>query len=273
VYAIGRALVTGKILHGLQILLLVGCFAAFSLIANLLLLYVGKRSALAIIAGLLAFALPASQLWSVVCAVAATTCSGWYLWHACQQPSGLIEHREAANSLWERWALSTGLATLLLAHELRATLLLRVGSVLALLGLIPLISTFKPDAGLETAGFVIVMAGASIAFYDLPALCRAAASTRLRFIAGQRYFVRRVALFAHGMPLALYLGAFLSAWYLTVATLDATQSLSSKLLAPALFFPAAFLIAMTAATLQYASARWLMPLITFVAAIVMSGFV
>jgi hypothetical protein len=271
-WAIGRGFFGGTV-RGMQVLLTVATFVAFSLTSNLLLLRLGLRALLVVVMGLLAFALPGSYLIYTVCAMVAVVLMSRYLWRTYQQPRSLAGRQGGHNTLVEAVALRTGLAILLFANELRAALLLRSSCVLGLLSLVPLLATYKQGAGLEIAGFVVVMAAATIAFYDLPALCRSVAFNKLRFIAGQRNFVRRINVATHGMQWGLYLGTLLGARYMTLATLDSDQGLAERLLVPSAFFAATFLAGTAAANLEFVSIRWLMPVVNFVAAIIMSGFV
>ena len=194
-------------------------------------------------------------------------------WATCHQPRGFTEHEDSPSAFVEALALHSGLGTLLFANELRAALLLRLCAVFGLLALVPLIWRYKSDAGLETVGFVVVMAAATLALYDIPALCRSVAFSKLRFIACQRNFVRRIAVFSHGMQGALYLGAFVGALSATTIMFDPAPEFSEQLLLPSVFFAATFVLGTIAANLEWPSFRWLMPVISFVAAILMSGFV
>jgi hypothetical protein len=92
-------------------------------------------------------------------------------------------------------------------------------------------------------------------------------------VAGQRNFVRRLTVFAHGVQLALYLAAFVSARSMTVAVFESSRGVSEQLSMPSVFFAAMFLAGTAAAHLEYFSVRWLMPVVSVVAAVLMSGFV
>jgi hypothetical protein len=272
-WAIGKGFFAEGLLPGMQILLLVTALIAYSVFANLLLLRLGLHAALPLGLGLLAFTLPGPTIIRAVCTLAATALCLRYLWHAYGQPRALNEHPQKPHALIEALAVRSGLVTLLCANELRAALSLRLTCVFGLLVLMPLIWRFKPDAGLETAGFVVVMAAATVAFYDLPALCRSVAFAKLRFIAGQRNFVRRVTVFSHGMQAAVYLSTFFAAHFVTTATPESAHRFSDALLVPSVFFAAVFLAGTIAANLEWLSVRWLMPVVNFIAAVVMSGFV
>ena len=272
-WAIGHGFFAAGALQGTQVMLRVSAFVAFSLAANLLLQRLGLRAALVVVPGLLACAVAGANFVGTLCTVAAATVIGLYLWHICQQPHALDTRQSTPNALVERLAVRTGLAVLLFTNELRAALLLRLSCVFGLLALIPLLAALKPDAELEAAGFVVVMTAATIAFHDLPALCRSVAFTKLRFVAGQQLFVRRVTLFAHALPATLYLCALLAAHRITTATHDPTYQLSHLLQSASIFFSTTFVIGTIAASLGYGSVRWLMPVVNFVAAIFLSGFI
>jgi hypothetical protein len=271
-WAIGRGFL-GGVRPGAQTLLSISAFIGFSLVANLLLLKLRQRAVPSIVVGLLVFSLPGGHFLSLLCALAAFAVGGIYLHRTYLQPSSLIEQGSTPNAVFEPFVIRTGLTVLLFINELRAAVLLRFGCVFGLLALLPLLTRFTQDAGMETAGFVVVMAAAAIAFHDLPALCQATAFSKMGFVAGQKHFVRRVRLFAHGMPMALYACAFLGAHYITRMTMDSTQAISTQLLAPSVFFTTTFLMGTTAATLGYPSVRWWMPVVNFVAVVVMSGYV
>lgn len=258
---------------GLPTLFSILAFVAFSLLANLLLLHRQVQGIPVVLIGLLAFTLPADNVAGLACKAGALVLCGVYVCRCHRQLRTFAGSPGTANTLMERIALRTGLAPLLFGHELRATLSIRLLAVSALLALNPLLSQFSQTQGLETTGFVMALAIAAIAFYDLPAMCRSTAFAKLPFIAGQKNFVRRVSIFAHGMPAVLYVCAFLCACFLTMLPADSLPRVLERLMAPSVFFTTLFLAGTFAATMGWASVRWLMPVVNVAAAIVMSGFV
>lgn len=258
---------------GLLMLFSISAFVVFSLLANLLLLRRQVRGIPVVLIGLLAFTLPADNVFGLACKAGALVLCGVYVCRCDRQLKTPAASSGTAITPTERIALRTGLAVLLFAHELRATLSIRLLTVSALLALIPLLSQFRQTHGLEITGFVMALAIAAIAFHDLPAMCRSTAFAKLPFIAGQKNFVRRVSIFAHGIPAVLYVCAFLSACFVTIFASDSLPRVLERLMAPSVFFTTSFLAGTLAATMGWASVRWLMPVINVAAAIVMSGFV
>jgi hypothetical protein len=243
---------------------------AFSLLANLLLLRRNLRGFPLVIAGLIAFTLPGRAV-GIACQTGVLVFSSVHVFRTYRELKPLHNKLGSATALPERIAIKTGLAVPLFAHELHATLSIRLLTVSAMLALIPLLSEFREAHGLQRTGFVMAAAISVIAFYDLPALCRSTAFAKLPFIAAQKNFVRRVSIFALGMSAVLYGCALLCAWFLTMFPLDLLPP--GQLLAPSVFFTTAFVVGTTAAIVKWPCVRWLMPIVNVVAAVVMSGFI
>jgi Family of unknown function (DUF6136) len=245
---------------------------AFSLLANLLLLHRKLRGFPLVIPGLIAFTLPDSAV-GIASETGVLVLCGVHVVRSYRESRTLHTYPRNASALLERIAIKTGLAVPLFAHELYASLSIRLLTVSAMLALIPLLSEFREAHGLQRTGFVMAVAIAVIAFHDLPALCRSTAFAKLPFIAAQKNFVRRVSIFALGMSAVLYGCALLCACFLTMFPLDSLPPDPRQLMAPAVFFTTAFLAGTIAAMMGWPSARWLMPVVNVVAAIVMSGFI
>jgi len=239
--------------------------AAVSLCANLALLRGRTRFALPALAALAVLALPAGVEIALASA-AAVAAAGYSLWRSYLPGGSDTSRARRARTLTggaaRKLSLASGLALPFLANELRSNLGVRLGFIAGTFGACLLLATFRAEDAAGTRILVFVGAVAAVSLYALPALWRTGLLTKLHFVAGQAAFVRRIRTCVYGVPVLLFAVVMALA-----ASLDAGESPR----AAALVFGLLFAGGLIAARCQWQVASWLMPLLNFVAVIILGG--
>ncbi len=229
-----------------------------SLCANLALLRARPRYSLPPLAASLVLAFPTNA----GLLVGAAAVAGVALWRS-YLPGGIrVAPPSRASGFGHRLAIRSGLALPFLVYELRSNVLIRMGFIAATLAACLLLSSLRAPGAAGARVLVFVGAVAAVALYPLPALWRSMLLTRLHFLAGQPAFARRMRLSVYGIPVLLFAGALLLA-----ACFDAGESAD---VTPAIF-GALFLVGVIAARRGIEIASWLMPLVSFVAVLILGG--
>jgi hypothetical protein len=252
-----------------ETILNLAALAAVSLCANLALLRGKTSHALAAFAALALLAIAAAAdtrapgILASAAAVAASAIALWrsYLPGRARTPAPRTGNG-AADRLAQKISLGSGLAVPFLAHELRSNVLIRVGVIVGALAALLALNGLRATGAAGTRTLVFGGAAAAIALYPLPALWRTSLLTKLHFLAGQPAFVRRMRLAVYGLPALLFGIALAVAGYF-----DASES---PRVAPAIF-GVLFAGGVAAARCGLQAASWLMPLMNFVAVIVLGG--
>jgi hypothetical protein len=162
----------------------------------------------------------------------------------------------------ERLSIRSGLALSFLAHDLRSNVLIRLGFITGTLAACLLMAALRAQGEAGTRSLVFVGAVAVVALYPLPALVRSTLLTRLHFVAGQAEFLRRIRPSVYGIPAVLFGVALLVA-----AFFDAGESARAT---PAIF-GSLFVGGVVAARCGVQMASWLLPLLSFVAVLILGG--
>ena len=229
-----------------------------SLCANLAMLRARPWHSLPILAALLTLALPPRPfvlLLALAVAVFALCLS--YL------PGRVrVAPPPRAGNFVERLSIRSGLALPFLAHDLRSNVLIRVGFIAGSLAACMLMTALRTQGAAGTRSLVFVGAVATVALYALPALWRNTLLTRLHFLAGQADFVSRIRPSVYGIPALLFAVAMLIA-----AFFDAGESARAT---PAVF-GTLFVAGVVAARCGVQIASWLVPLLSFVAVLILGG--
>jgi hypothetical protein len=158
--------------------------------------------------------------------------------------------------------LRSGLVTTLLANDLRSNLLVRIGIIAATLCACLVVIAVRTSDSSTASVLLFVAAVAALALYSLPMLCRTTLFTRLHFLAGQAAFARRMRLAAYGIPSALFALALAAAW-----PFDRSGTAARD----ALVFSLCYLGGVTATRAGVKAIKWLMPLATMIALIVLGA--
>jgi hypothetical protein len=184
------------------------------------------------------------------------------LWHSYLPARARPVRGARHGGIGERLVLGSGLVLGLLANELRANFLVRIGSIAAtLLGCLAVISLRTNDT--STASVVVFVAAvAGLASYSLPALCRRTLLTKVAFLAGQPGFARRMRFTAYAVPAGLFVLAVAAAW---------PFDHSGRAEVDAAVFSVLFVLGVAGARLGWRPTTWLMPFLTIMAVIVLAA--
>lgn len=184
-----------------------------SLALNLTLLRGRVRQAAICGAALVTFAmLPVGAPWLEVARAASALAAGIALWVSYQSDAERAPGKPRHHDLFDRWALATGLVAPLLANELRANLAVRCGAILATLTACIVLIEVRTNDTSHASVLLFVAAMAALALYSLPALIRRTLLTRLRFLAGQPGFERRMRTMVYLAPSAIFGVALTLGW-------------------------------------------------------------
>jgi hypothetical protein len=235
-----------------------GTLIVMSLCANLALLRARPWHSLPALVALPALAMPVGP--AVLVGSVCVACVA--LWHSYLPRRVRAAPPPRSRHFGERLSIRSGLALSFLAHDLRSNVLIRIGFIAGTLAACLLMSALRAQGESGTRSLVFVGAVAAVALYPLPALLRSTLLTRLHFVAGQADFVRRIRLSVYGIP-ALLFGVAL----LVAALFDAGESARAT---PAIF-ALLFGGGVVAARCGMQMASWLMPLLGFVAVLILGG--
>jgi hypothetical protein len=208
------------------------------------------------------FAWPADFRWIEPMRMLCAALAAWVLWRSYQPGAVRAPSKRSRNALADGLALRSGLVVPLLANELRANLLVRLGVVLgtlaACLGVIALRTNDTSNASV----LLFVAAAAALALYSLPTLIRNTLLNRLQFLAGQSAFVRRMRPGVYLIPTALFCGALCSAW---------TFDRGGRCKVDAAIFSVLYCLGVTGMRLELGVTRWFMPFATLLAVIILGA--
>jgi len=237
--------------------------AALSLCVNITLLRGATRQALAAAAALLCFALVAGggaarEILRLGLALAA--CGA--LWHSYLPARARAPAGARPGGFGERLVLGSGLVLGLLATELRANLLVRIGVIAATLAACLLVIGLRTNDTSTASELVFVAAVAGLALYTLPAMWRRTLLTKAAFLAGQPAFTRRMRVALYGVPIALYALALGIGW-----TFDRSGRAWLDALVPGVLF----VLGVIGARLAWRPTTWLMPFASTIAVIVLAA--
>jgi hypothetical protein len=184
------------------------------------------------------------------------------LWHSYLPQPSRIRARPARSAFADGLARRSGLVTTLLANDLRSNLLVRIGIIAATLGACLVVIAVRASDSATASVVLFVAAVAALALYSLPMLCRTTLFTRLHFLAGQAAFARRMRLAAYGIPSVLFGAALAAAW-----PFDRSGTAPRD----ALVFSLCYLAGVAATRAGVKAIKWLMPLATMIALIVLGA--
>ncbi|MEO8017910.1 MAG: DUF6136 family protein [Pseudomonadota bacterium] len=251
-----------------QAQLTLASLAAVSLFANLALLRGKALNAAIILALLFVLSSTRAETRQVLAfatsrlAIAALAAFALWLSYLVDFPLPRARRSLRAGGLAYQAALASGLALPFLAHELRSNVAVRLGFIACTLGACLLLASQRAEGVAGTRVLVFVGAAAAVALYPLPALWRNTLLSKLPFLAGQAAFVQRIRLPVYGISILLFGAALAVAWHF-----DAGESHP----ATAVTFSTMFAGGVIAARLGWQIASWLMPLLNFVAVLILGG--
>lgn len=241
-----------------QAWLSLGVLIVMSLCANLALLRARPWHSLPALAALPVLASSAGSA-VLLCSVLLVSAA---LWHSYLPGSVRAARPPRTRHFGERLSIRSGLALPFLAHDLRSNVLIRMGFVTATLAACLLMAALREHGEAGTRSLVFVGAVAAVALYPLPALWRNTLLDKLHFLAGQTDFVQRIRLSVYGIPALLFGGALLVA-----ALFDAGESAR----ATPVIFGSLFVAGVVATRCGVQMASWLLPLLSFVAVLILGG--
>lgn len=191
--------------------------AVISVGVNLTLLRTRPRhAALCLVALLLFAASHGTAAWLEAmragCALLAAAGLWWSYQPGAARASTARRRSGLAHRLAQGIALRTGLVLPLLANELRANLMVRMGVILAALAASLLVVELRTNDTSSASVLLFVAATATLALYSLPALLRRTLLGKLEFLAGQPAFARRMRPFAYVVPTLLFCAALWLGW-------------------------------------------------------------
>jgi hypothetical protein len=190
------------------------------------------------------------------------TLAMWALWKSYQPGTARAPAKRRRSALADGLAVHSGLVVPLLANELRANLLVRLGVVLATLAACLVVIELRTN-DTSTASVLLFVAGAAaLALYSLPALVRSTLMNRLPFLAGQAGFVRRMRFWIYFIPTALFCAALLLGWAFDHGGRAALE---------AGIFSALYVLGVAGARKDLQVTRWFMPFATLVAVIILGA--
>jgi hypothetical protein len=146
------------------------------------------------------------------CALLAAAGLWWSYQPGAVRASKAVRRSGLTHRLAHAIALRTGLVVPLLANELRANLLVRVGVILATMAACLLVLELRTNDTSSASVLLFVAAIATLALYSLPALLRRTLLGKLEFLAGQPAFAQRMRLAAYLVPTLLFCGALWLGW-------------------------------------------------------------
>jgi hypothetical protein len=242
----------------LEAWLSLGVLLATSLCANLALLRARPWHSLPALVALALLALPVGT--AILLVAVFVACAA--LWHSYLPGSVRAARPPRTRRIGERLSIRSGLALPFLAHELRSNVLIRIGFIAGTLAACLLMTALRAQDEAGARSLVFVGAVAAVALYPLPALWRSTLLGKLHFLAGQADFVRRIRPGVYGIPALLFGGALLVA-----ALFDAGESARAT---PAIF-GSLFVGGVVAARCGVQMTSWLLPLLSFVAVLILGG--
>jgi hypothetical protein len=187
--------------------------AVISLCVNLTLLRARPRQAATCVVALLLFAVSHGEAaWLAVIRAGCALLAAAGLWQSYQPGAARASTARRRSDLAHGLALRTGLVLPLLANELRANLLVRVGVILATLAACLLVIELRTNDTSSASVLLFVAATATLALYSLPALLRRTLLGKLEFLAGQPAFAQRMRFSSYGVPTLLFCGALWLGW-------------------------------------------------------------
>lgn len=179
-----------------------------SLGLNLTLLRARPWHALVCLAALLAFtALRGAAAWLEGARAGCALLAIYMLWQSYQPGAARAPVARRRSELADQVSIRSGLVIPLLANELRANFMVRVGAILATLGACLLVIELRTNDTSTASVLLFVAAVAALALYSLPALLRRTLLTKLQFLAGQPAFAARMRKAVYVIPSALFLVA------------------------------------------------------------------
>ncbi len=187
--------------------------AVISICVNLTLLRARPRHAAVCLLALLLFAAShggAAWLAAIRAGCALLAAAG--LWQSYQPGAARASRARRRSGLAHGLALRTGLVLPLLANELRANLLVRVGVILGTLAACLLVIELRTNDTSGASVLLFVAATATLALYSLPALLRRTLLGKLEFLAGQPAFAQRMRFSSYGVPTLLFCSALWLGW-------------------------------------------------------------
>ncbi len=183
-----------------------------SLGLNLTLLRSRPRHALPCIAALMLFAVPGHAHWLDAARVGGAVAAAAGLWLSYLPGAARAPVAPRRSALADQLAIRSGLVIPLLANELRANLLVRVGAILVTLGACLLVIELRTNDTSTASVLLFVAAVAALALYSLPALIRRTLLTKLHFLAGQPAFAARMRIAVYVIPGTMFLLALVAGW-------------------------------------------------------------
>jgi hypothetical protein len=237
--------------------------AGLSLCVNIPALRGAWRHAVGALLALGVFAaIPGQGLVAELARLAATALGATALWLTYLPGARPAALPARASAFADRLALRTGLVLPLLAHELRANLLVRLGLIASTLAACLIVIRLRTNDTSTVSVVVFVAAVATLALYRLPALIRSTLLTKLHFLAGHPEFPRRIRFSTYLLPTALFAGSILAAW-----PFDRSGTAPRD----AGIFAALYLLGVAGARAGFAVTHWLVPLFGAVALIILSA--
>lgn len=184
------------------------------------------------------------------------------LWRAYLPGAVPIRARAHLSPLADRIALASGLVVPLLANELRANILVRVGCIAATLGACLTVIALRTNDASAASVVVFVAAVATLALYSLPALCRDTLLHKLHFLAGVAGFARRMRFAAYAIPTGVFAAALIGA-----SMFDRSGTAARD----AAVFSVFYVTGVAGTRLRLPAIRWFMPLACVIALIILSA--
>ena len=236
-----------------------------SLCVNLAVLRGAVRSAGIALLALGVFALSAGSGTGLeVLRLSATALAGAALWQSYLPDGVPLRPAKPRSALADRVALESGLIVPLLANELRSNLLVRLGSIVAVLAACLLSMRLRTNDASSASVVVFVAAMAALSLHSLPALSRRVLLTKLQFLAGNPGFARRMRFTAYSIPAGLFAVAL---------SIAAVFDRSGTAWRDAIVFSVLYAAGVAGTRLERPEVRWAMPLACTIALIILSAMV
>ena len=211
---------------------------------------------------LAAFALPGELRWMESLRVLCASLAMWALWKSYQPGAARAPSKRRRSAMAGGLAVRSGLVVPLLANELRANLLVRIGAVLGTLAACLAVIALRTNDTSSASVLLFVAASAVLALYSLPTLIRNTLLTRLHFLAGQPAFVQRMRPGAYFIPTALFGAALL---------LGGAFDRGGRAGLEAGIFSALYVLGVAGSRLELKVTSWFMPFAALVAVIVLGA--
>ncbi|HET9861962.1 MAG TPA: DUF6136 family protein [Steroidobacteraceae bacterium] len=188
--------------------------------------------------------------------------AGWALWMSYQPGAARAASKHRRSAFAGALALRSGLVVPLLANELRANLLMRVGAVLGTLASCLIVIGLRTNDTSGASVLLFVAATATLAFHSLPALIRSTLLARLGFLAGQAEFTRRMRNPLYLVPTAMFCAALLA---------GRAFDRGGRTGLEAGIFCVLYALGVAGARLDWGVTRWFMPFTTMLAVIILGA--